>query len=100
MIQLRTWIFESVCRQDLVLSNYDIQYLLVVFLLPVASMLSPFAEFTLFRNPKYKNSGKFLTLSDFLALANNASSLSGVLISIEVSFCYGSLIVWIPCLFT
>ncbi|KAJ0045487.1 hypothetical protein Pint_03999 [Pistacia integerrima] len=47
---------------------------------------NPYAQFQLFRNPKFKSAGKFLKLSDFLALAKNASSLSGVLISIEVSF--------------
>ncbi|XP_031284227.1 glycerophosphodiester phosphodiesterase GDPDL4-like isoform X2 [Pistacia vera] len=44
---------------------------------------NPYAQFQLFRNPKFKSAGKFLKLSDFLALAKNASSLSGVLISIE-----------------
>ncbi|GLT61631.1 hypothetical protein SLA2020_343250 [Shorea laevis] len=40
-------------------------------------------EYSLFRNPSFRNAGKFVTLSDFLATAKNASSLSGVLISIE-----------------
>uniref|UniRef100_A0A6N2MES8 glycerophosphodiester phosphodiesterase n=1 Tax=Salix viminalis TaxID=40686 RepID=A0A6N2MES8_SALVM len=47
------------------------------------TMSSPYSKFSLLRNPKFKNSGKFLTLSDFLALAKNTSSLTGVLISIE-----------------
>ncbi|XP_052311955.1 glycerophosphodiester phosphodiesterase GDPDL3 isoform X5 [Populus trichocarpa] len=50
-------------------------------LIPVIS--NPYSKYELLRNPKFKNSGKFLTLSDFLALAKNTSSLSGVLISIE-----------------
>ncbi|KAF9666499.1 hypothetical protein SADUNF_Sadunf16G0235500 [Salix dunnii] len=44
---------------------------------------NPYSKFELSRNPKFKNSGRFLTLSDFLALAKNTSSLSGVLIRIE-----------------
>ncbi|KAG2682471.1 hypothetical protein I3760_11G193000 [Carya illinoinensis] len=47
------------------------------------AIANPYSNFRLFRNPKYKNTGKFLTLSDFLKLAKNASSLTGVLISIE-----------------
>ncbi|XVF33915.1 hypothetical protein REPUB_Repub18cG0012300 [Reevesia pubescens] len=40
-------------------------------------------DYKLFRNPRFRNAGNFLTLSDFLAMAKNASSLHGVLISIE-----------------
>ncbi|XWS27786.1 hypothetical protein CRYUN_Cryun25bG0010200 [Craigia yunnanensis] len=48
---------------------------------PVIS--SPQSDYKLFRNPKFRNAGKFLTLSELLAMAKNASSLKGVLISIE-----------------
>ncbi|KAI9186281.1 hypothetical protein LWI28_015721 [Acer negundo] len=44
---------------------------------------NPFTDYTLFRNPKFKNAGNFLKLSDFLTLAKNSTTLSGVLISIE-----------------
>ncbi|KAJ4841180.1 hypothetical protein Tsubulata_015539 [Turnera subulata] len=44
---------------------------------------NPYTAFELVRNPKYKSAGKLQTLADFLALAKNASSLSGILISIE-----------------
>ncbi|XP_062168616.1 glycerophosphodiester phosphodiesterase GDPDL3 [Alnus glutinosa] len=47
------------------------------------SIANPFSKFTLFRNPRFKNNGKFLTLSEFLALSKGTSSLTGVLISIE-----------------
>ncbi|THG01479.1 hypothetical protein TEA_010309 [Camellia sinensis var. sinensis] len=47
------------------------------------SISNPYIASQLFRNPKFKNAGKFMTLFEFLALANNASSVSGVLISIE-----------------
>ncbi|KAF5730509.1 putative glycerophosphoryl diester phosphodiesterase [Tripterygium wilfordii] len=47
------------------------------------TILNPYRKFELFRNPKFRAAGNFLTLSDFLALAKNSSSLSGVLISIE-----------------
>ena len=39
----------------------------------------------MFRNPNKKNSGKLILLSEFLNLARNSTSLSGVLISVEVS---------------
>ncbi|TQE07672.1 hypothetical protein C1H46_006743 [Malus baccata] len=44
---------------------------------------NPSSKYTLFRNPRFKTGGKYLTLSDFLALAKKSSSLSGVLIGIE-----------------
>uniref|UniRef100_A0A7N2M9N3 glycerophosphodiester phosphodiesterase n=2 Tax=Quercus lobata TaxID=97700 RepID=A0A7N2M9N3_QUELO len=47
------------------------------------SIANPYAGYRLFRNPKYKNAGRYLTLADFLTLSKKASSLTGVLISIE-----------------
>ncbi|XVF03725.1 hypothetical protein REPUB_Repub05bG0018500 [Reevesia pubescens] len=44
---------------------------------------SPQQDYKLFRNQGFKNAGKFLMLSDFLDMTKNASSLHGVLISIE-----------------
>ncbi|CAG7910081.1 unnamed protein product [Brassica rapa] len=40
-------------------------------------------DFNLFRNPKERSSGKLVSLSDFLNLAKNSTSLAGVLISVE-----------------
>ncbi|EOA12945.1 hypothetical protein CARUB_v10025925mg [Capsella rubella] len=40
-------------------------------------------DFNLFRNPRERSSGKLVSLSDFLNLAKNSSSLVGVLISVE-----------------
>ncbi|KAM4092278.1 hypothetical protein ACB094_06G026700 [Castanea mollissima] len=47
------------------------------------SIANPNAGYRLFRNPKSKNAGKYLTLADFLTLSKKAGSLTGVLISIE-----------------
>ncbi|KAK9269238.1 hypothetical protein L1049_001008 [Liquidambar formosana] len=44
---------------------------------------SPFSQFLMYRNPKFKNAGNFLTLPDFLALAKN-TTVPRVLIKIEV----------------
>lgn len=51
-----------------------------------AEIYNPFAEEKLYRNPNNKNMGQFLSLSDFLALAYNATSVSGVVIRIEVIY--------------
>ncbi|ONI13536.1 hypothetical protein PRUPE_4G228400 [Prunus persica] len=50
-------------------------------LTPIIS--NPWSTYTLYRSPRTKNAGKYLTLSDFLTLAQKSSSLSGVLIGIE-----------------
>ncbi|KOM29774.1 hypothetical protein LR48_Vigan785s000200 [Vigna angularis] len=47
------------------------------------SILNPFAKYRLFRNPKSKNSGNLMALSDFLSLTKSHSSLSGVSIAVE-----------------
>ncbi|WZY84135.1 hypothetical protein YC2023_030519 [Brassica napus] len=44
---------------------------------------NPKEDHALFRNPRNKNVGKFLTLSEFLFLANRYNSLLGVLIKVE-----------------
>ncbi|ESQ47827.1 hypothetical protein EUTSA_v10020151mg [Eutrema salsugineum] len=48
---------------------------------PVIS--NPFRLSALFRNPRNKNLGKYLTLSEFLFLPKRYSSLSGILIKVE-----------------
>ncbi|KAG5570360.1 hypothetical protein H5410_060126 [Solanum commersonii] len=40
-------------------------------------------EFRLYRNPKARNEGNFVSLADFLTYAKNATTVSGVMISIE-----------------
>ncbi|CAH2065773.1 unnamed protein product [Thlaspi arvense] len=44
---------------------------------------NPFKESVFFRNPIEKNSGELILLSEFLNMAKNSPSLSGVLISVE-----------------
>ncbi|KAF7815951.1 glycerophosphodiester phosphodiesterase GDPDL3-like [Senna tora] len=45
------------------------------------SILNPYANYRLYRNPKVKNQGTFLTLSDFLTMTKDRTH--GILISIE-----------------
>ncbi|ESQ28745.1 hypothetical protein EUTSA_v10018170mg [Eutrema salsugineum] len=44
---------------------------------------NPYRAYNMFRNPNEKKSGKLISLSEFLNLAKNSTSLSGVLISVE-----------------
>ena len=48
-----------------------------------AQIATVFKDFP--RNPAYKNSGKFVTLAEFLEFAK-AKGASGILINIQVSF--------------
>ncbi|KAL0353702.1 UNVERIFIED_CONTAM: Pirin-like protein [Sesamum angustifolium] len=60
---------------------YNLTWSQIMTLKPAIS--NPYSKSSLFRNPAAQNVGKLMQLSDFLAFANNASSISGVLISIE-----------------
>ncbi|GMH05782.1 hypothetical protein Nepgr_007622 [Nepenthes gracilis] len=61
--------------------SFSLNWTEIQHLTPVIS--NPFSSYSLYRNPKYKNAGKFMSLLDFLLLARNVTSLSGVLVSIE-----------------
>ncbi|KAH1063141.1 hypothetical protein J1N35_028128 [Gossypium stocksii] len=61
--------------------TFNLSWSEIKTLTPVIS--SPQSQYKLFRNPRFKSAGTFLTLSEFLTMASNASSLQGVLISIE-----------------
>ncbi|KAL7130874.1 hypothetical protein ABFS83_13G161400 [Erythranthe nasuta] len=60
---------------------YNLTWIQIQTLKPAIS--NPYSNYSLFRNPRARNDGKFMQLTDFLAFANNSSSVKGVLISIE-----------------
>ncbi|XP_073029244.1 glycerophosphodiester phosphodiesterase GDPDL3-like [Primulina eburnea] len=60
---------------------YDLTWREIQALKPAIS--KPYSEYSLVRNPKTRNDGNLMQLSDFLAFANNTPSVSGILISIE-----------------
>lgn len=56
---------------------------LTIFFSLSAAISNPELDYRLLRNPRYKNAGNFIKLSDFLAYAKG-QALSGILIDIEV----------------
>lgn len=48
-----------------------------------SSISTQYADYRLSRNPKARNDGSFMSLEDFLIFSKNATSVSGVMISIE-----------------
>ena len=59
--------------------------MLICFSLFAAVITNPYPDYNMLRNPKFKNAGKIVSLSTFLGLAKKSTSLSGVLIRIDVS---------------
>ncbi|CAA0833623.1 Glycerophosphodiester phosphodiesterase GDPDL4 [Striga hermonthica] len=62
--------------------TYNLTWSEIQTLRPAIS--NPYVDgYALYRNPIARNDGNLMQLSDFLAFANNQSSVSGILISIE-----------------
>lgn len=55
-----------------------------LFSILAAQISTPFTGYRLDRNPRYRNAGNFMRLSDFLNFTID-KDLSGIMISIEVS---------------
>lgn len=70
--------------------------LIYMLFLTAAAISNPYAYSKLYRNPKFKNAGKYMALPDFLLLVSNASSVSGVLIIVEVKLTLHHLFRTIP----
>ncbi|WZY76239.1 hypothetical protein YC2023_022623 [Brassica napus] len=47
------------------------------------AIMNPYRSYNMFRNPNEKNSGRIISLSEFLNMANKSTSIYGVLISVE-----------------
>ncbi|KAE9458305.1 hypothetical protein C3L33_09785, partial [Rhododendron williamsianum] len=61
--------------------TFSLTWSQILSLTPAIS--NPYTYYKLYRNPKFKNAGKYMALPDFLLLVSNASSVSGVLIIVE-----------------
>lgn len=61
---------------------YPREIRLFIFIL-TAKISTPFSSFKLDRNPRYRNAGNFMRLSDFLDFTKD-KDLSGIMISVEV----------------
>lgn len=70
--------------------------LIYMLFLTAAAISNPYTYYELYRNPKFKNAGKYMALPDFLLLASSASSVSGVLIIVEVKLTLHHLYCTIP----
>ncbi|XP_019098148.1 PREDICTED: glycerophosphodiester phosphodiesterase GDPDL1-like [Camelina sativa] len=69
-------------RSDVGIYTFSLTWPEIQNLTPAIS--NPYqSSYNMFRNPNEKNSGKLISLSEFLELAEHSTSLSGVLIRVE-----------------